>query len=33
MVTRTERFPHITSDPVIQGGAAVVAGTSFHKIF
>jgi len=27
MVTRTERFPHIISDPAIQGGAAVVAGT------
>jgi uncharacterized protein (DUF433 family) len=27
MPTRTERFPHITSDPAIQGGAAVVAGT------
>ena len=27
MATRTERFPHITSDPAIQGGAAVVAGT------
>jgi len=27
MATRTERYPHITSDPAIQGGAAVVAGT------
>ena len=27
MATRTERFPHITRDPAIQGGAAVVAGT------
>ena len=27
MATRTERFPRITSDPAIQGGAAVVAGT------
>jgi uncharacterized protein (DUF433 family) len=27
MATRTGRFPHITSDPAIQGGAAVVAGT------
>lgn len=27
MATQTERFPHITSDPAIQGGAAVVAGT------
>ena len=26
MTTRTEHFPHITSDPAIQGGAAVVAG-------
>jgi len=27
MTTRIERYPHITSDPAIQGGAAVVAGT------
>jgi uncharacterized protein (DUF433 family) len=27
MATRTEHYPHITSDPAIQGGAAVVAGT------
>ena len=27
MATRTERFPHITSHPAIQGGAAIVAGT------
>jgi uncharacterized protein (DUF433 family) len=27
MATRTERFPHITRDPAIQGGVAVVAGT------
>jgi len=28
MTTHTERtFPHITRDPAIQGGAAVVAGT------
>ncbi len=27
MATWTERYPNITSDPAIQGGAAVVAGT------
>jgi uncharacterized protein (DUF433 family) len=27
MATRTERFPHNTGNPAIQGGAAVVAGT------
>ena len=27
MARRTERFPHIISDPAIQGGAAVMAGT------
>ncbi len=27
MSIQTERFPHITSDPAIQGGAAVVVGT------
>jgi uncharacterized protein (DUF433 family) len=27
MATRTGHYPHITSDPAIQGGAAVVAGT------
>ena len=27
MATRTERFPHLTRDPAIQGGAAVVADT------
>jgi len=27
MATRTERYPNITRNPTIQGGAAVVAGT------
>jgi uncharacterized protein (DUF433 family) len=27
MATRTDLFPHITSDPAIQGGAAGVTGT------
>jgi uncharacterized protein (DUF433 family) len=27
MTMQTKHFPHITSDPAIQGGAAVVVGT------